>query len=87
MCSLSLSHFNTSSITLAWDVAVGHFDLHRVTVSSESQRWVYSVSADAREFTAGGLRDGCSYNVTVERVRNTQTGTAATLTVHTGYTA
>ncbi|XP_058244423.1 phosphatidylinositol phosphatase PTPRQ isoform X1 [Hemibagrus wyckioides] len=83
VCSLSLSHFNSSSVTLAWDVAVGHFDFHRVTVSNDSHRWVYSVSTDAQEYTASGLRDGCSYNASVERVRNTQKGIAATLTVHT----
>ncbi|MCI4379489.1 hypothetical protein PGIGA_G00228910 [Pangasianodon gigas] len=83
VCSLSLSHFNSSSVTLAWDVGVGHFDFHRVTVSNGSHRWVYSVSTDTQEYTVSGLRDGCSYNTTVERVRNTQSGTAATLTVHT----
>lgn len=87
MCSLSLSHVNSSSVTLAWDVAVGHFDFHRVTVSNDSHRWVYSVSADTREYTVSGLHDGCSYNTAVERVRNMQSGTAATLSVHTGYTA
>ncbi|KAK3549019.1 hypothetical protein QTP70_025091, partial [Hemibagrus guttatus] len=83
VCSLSLSHFNSSSVTLAWDVAVGHFDFHRVMVSNDSHRWEYSVSADAQEYMVSGLRDGCSYDASVERVRNTQSGTAATLTVHT----
>ncbi|XP_017320619.3 phosphatidylinositol phosphatase PTPRQ isoform X1 [Ictalurus punctatus] len=83
VCSLSLSHVNSSSVTLAWDVAVGHFDFHRVTVSNDSHRWVYSVSADTREYTVSGLHDGCSYNTAVERVRNMQSGTAATLSVHT----
>lgn len=87
VCSLSLSHFNSSSVTLAWDTAVGHFDFHRVTVSDESHRWVYRVSEDTQEYTASGLRDGCFYNITVDRVRNTQSGRAATLTVYTGYTA
>lgn len=87
MCSLYVSHFNSSSVILAWDVAVGHFDFHRVTVSNDSHRWVYSVSADAQEYIVSGLRDGCSYSASVERVRNTQSGTAATLPIHTGYTA
>ncbi|KAF5893565.1 phosphatidylinositol phosphatase PTPRQ isoform X3, partial [Clarias magur] len=83
VCSISLSHFNSSSITLAWDVAVGHFDFHRVTVSDNSHRWMYNVSTDTQERTVSGLRDGCSYNVTVERVRKLQSGKQATLTVHT----
>ncbi|XP_047678606.1 phosphatidylinositol phosphatase PTPRQ isoform X2 [Tachysurus fulvidraco] len=84
VCSLSLFHSNSSSVTLAWDVAVGHFDFHRVTVSNDSHRWMDGVGADAQKYTASGLRDGCSYNISVERVRNRrQSGTAATLTVHT----
>ncbi|TSL75304.1 Phosphatidylinositol phosphatase PTPRQ [Bagarius yarrelli] len=83
VCSLSVSHFNSSSVTLAWGVGVGHFDFHRVTISNESHLWVYSVQTDSWEYTVSGLRDGCSYNTSVERVRNTQSGTAATLIIHT----
>ncbi|XP_053355831.1 phosphatidylinositol phosphatase PTPRQ [Clarias gariepinus] len=83
VCAISLLHVNSSSVTLAWDIGVGHFDFHRVTVSNDSHRWMYSTSTDTQEQTVSGLQDGCSYNVTVERVRKTQSGEAATLTVHT----
>ncbi|XP_046721007.1 phosphatidylinositol phosphatase PTPRQ-like isoform X2 [Silurus meridionalis] len=83
VCSLTLSQSNSSSFTVTWDVAFGHFDFHRVKVSDRVRRWAYDVNAEAREYTASSLRDGCSYNATVERVRNMQTGKAASLTVHT----
>ncbi|XP_026855233.2 phosphatidylinositol phosphatase PTPRQ [Electrophorus electricus] len=84
LCLLSLVHANSSSATLAWATAAeGPFDFHRVTVNNGSRSWVFSVSAGIREYTLDGLRPGCSYNVTVERVRKMQSGTSATVSFQT----
>ncbi|XP_037395653.1 phosphatidylinositol phosphatase PTPRQ isoform X2 [Pygocentrus nattereri] len=83
LCSLTLSHINSSSATLVWDTAAGQFDFHKVMVSNTSHNWTFNVSTHTQEYMLSGLRDGCSYNATVERVRNTLRGTAATLTIHT----
>ncbi|KAL7870971.1 hypothetical protein SRHO_G00084680 [Serrasalmus rhombeus] len=83
LCSLTLSHINSSSATLVWDTAAGQFDFHKVMVSNTSHNWTFNVSTHTQEYMLSGLRDGCSYNATVERVRNTIRGTAATLTIHT----
>ncbi|KAI4902613.1 hypothetical protein NFI96_032935 [Prochilodus magdalenae] len=83
LCSLTVEHINSSSATLVWDPAAGQFDFHKVTVSNRSHHWTFNVSAHAQEYTLNDLRDGCSYNATVERVRNTLRGAAVTLTIHT----
>ncbi|XP_036441297.1 phosphatidylinositol phosphatase PTPRQ [Colossoma macropomum] len=83
LCSLTLSHINSSSATLVWDTAAGQFDFHKVTVSNISHHWTFNVSTHTQEYTLSSLRDGCSYNATVERVRNALRGAAATLTIHT----
>ncbi|XP_049339571.1 phosphatidylinositol phosphatase PTPRQ isoform X4 [Astyanax mexicanus] len=83
VCSLSLSHTNSSSATLLWDSAAGQFDFHQVTVRNSSHHWVLNVSNYTQEYTLSGLRDGCSYNATVERVRRTLSGATASLTINT----
>ncbi|XP_066541701.1 LOW QUALITY PROTEIN: phosphatidylinositol phosphatase PTPRQ [Hoplias malabaricus] len=83
LCSLTVSHINSSSATLLWDTSAGHFDFHEVTVSNSSHHWTFRVSTHSKEYTLSGLRDGCSYNATVKRVRNTLKGAAASLTIHT----
>ncbi|XP_051512787.1 phosphatidylinositol phosphatase PTPRQ-like [Myxocyprinus asiaticus] len=83
VCSLSLSDANVTSATVAWGAAVGHFDFYRVTVRNSSQSWTLDVSPLLQEVTLSGLQGGCSYNTTVQRYRNTLSGTAATVTIHT----
>lgn len=84
VCSLFLPHFNSSSAMLRWDNAAGYFDFYKVTVSNSSHHSVFSVNNNTQEYIVSGLRDGCTYNATVERVRNRVSGLAASLTVHTG---
>ncbi|XP_072551327.1 phosphatidylinositol phosphatase PTPRQ [Salminus brasiliensis] len=83
VCSLYATHTNASSATLVWDTAAGQFDFYKVTVRNHSHHWVFNMSAHTQEYTLSGLRDGCSYNATVERVRNTLSGAAASFTIHT----
>lgn len=86
VCSLSVSHVNITSATVAWAPAAGYFDFYKVTISNGSQIWTLDVSPHLQEVTVNGLWSGCSYNTTVQRFRNTIGGTAATITIHTGYT-
>ncbi|XP_036375557.1 phosphatidylinositol phosphatase PTPRQ [Megalops cyprinoides] len=81
--SLSLIHVNSSSAEITWESAVGPFDHYRLTVVNDSVVQEVNVSKDSLAYTASGLQDGCTYNVTVERVRNGVGGTAASLTVTT----
>ncbi|XP_062861138.1 phosphatidylinositol phosphatase PTPRQ [Trichomycterus rosablanca] len=83
VCSLSLSHFSSLSVMLRWDSAAGYFDFYKVTVSNSSHHSVFNVTNNTQEYTVSGLRDGCTYNATVERVRKTASGLAASLTIHT----
>lgn len=66
------------------DAAIGQFDFHRVTVGNGSQTHTIEVSKERQVATVTGLRDGCMYNMSVERIRRGEAGTAASLTVTTG---
>ncbi|XP_067090347.1 phosphatidylinositol phosphatase PTPRQ-like [Osmerus mordax] len=83
VCSISLLHVNSSCAMLSWDTAVGHFDFHRVTLAEGADTRALSVSKEETVATLTALRAGCSYNVSVERVRRGVAGAAASLTVTT----
>ncbi|KAJ8245394.1 hypothetical protein GJAV_G00270280 [Gymnothorax javanicus] len=83
LCRLSLTKVNTSSVGLAWDAAAGLFDHYRLTVANASATQEVFLPPEALSYTVSGLQDGCSYNLTMERVRGTVTGRAALLTVTT----
>nr|XP_023996551.1 phosphatidylinositol phosphatase PTPRQ-like [Salvelinus alpinus] len=83
VCSLSLLYVNTSCAVVRWDAAIGQFDFHRVTVGNGSQTHTIEVSKERQVATVTGLRDGCMYNMSVERIRRGEAGTAASLTVTT----
>nr|XP_029524895.1 phosphatidylinositol phosphatase PTPRQ-like [Oncorhynchus nerka] len=83
VCSLSLLYVNSSCAVVRWDAAIGQFDFHRVTVRNGSQAHTIEVSKERQVATVTGLRDGCMYNMSVERIRRGEAGTAASLTVTT----
>ncbi|XP_071272815.1 phosphatidylinositol phosphatase PTPRQ [Salvelinus alpinus] len=83
VCSLSLLYVNSSCAVVRWDAAIGQFDFHRVTVGNGSQTHTIEVSKERQVATVTGLRDGCMYNMSVERIRRGEAGTAASLTVTT----
>ncbi|XP_031657889.1 phosphatidylinositol phosphatase PTPRQ isoform X2 [Oncorhynchus kisutch] len=83
VCSLSLLYVNSSCAVVRWDAAFGQFDFHRVTVGNGSQAHTIEVSKERQVATVTGLRDGCMYNMSVERIRRGEAGTAASLTVTT----
>ncbi|XP_036811524.1 phosphatidylinositol phosphatase PTPRQ isoform X4 [Oncorhynchus mykiss] len=83
VCSLSLLYVNSSCAVVRWDAAIGQFDFHRVTVGNGSQAHTIEVSKERQVATVTGLRDGCMYNMSVERIRRGEAGTAASLTVTT----
>lgn len=69
---------------MSWDSAVGEFDFHRVTVVNTSVTNTLTVPREKRVAVFTGLADGCSYNVSAERVRGVKAGSAVFLTVTTG---
>ncbi|XP_038872833.1 phosphatidylinositol phosphatase PTPRQ [Salvelinus namaycush] len=83
VCSLSLLYVNSSCAVVRWDAAIGQFDFHRVTVGNGSQTHTIEVSKERQVATVTGLRDGCMYNMSVERIRRGEAGRAASLTVTT----
>ncbi|CAB1422352.1 unnamed protein product, partial [Pleuronectes platessa] len=83
LCSLYLGYVNSSSVSVSWDSAVGRFDFHRVTVSGTSDTRSLTVPREQQVALVTGLLDGCSYNVSVERVRGVTAGSPAHLTVTT----
>ncbi|XP_052321812.1 phosphatidylinositol phosphatase PTPRQ isoform X2 [Oncorhynchus keta] len=83
VCSLSLLYVNSSCAVVRWDAAIGQFDFHRITVGNGSQAHTIEVSKERQVATVTGLRDGCMYNMSVERIRRGEAGTAASLTVTT----
>ncbi|XP_029010469.1 phosphatidylinositol phosphatase PTPRQ isoform X2 [Betta splendens] len=83
LCSLHVDNVNASSVALSWDAALGEFDFHRVTVANASVTNTLVIPREARVAVVTGLADGCSYNVSAERVRGVTTGSAAFLTVTT----
>lgn len=75
---------NSSSVTVSWDSAYGEFDFHRVTVANTSATNTLTIPREKRVAVVTGLVDGCSYNVSAERVRGMTVGSAASLSVTTG---
>ncbi|KAJ8402413.1 hypothetical protein AAFF_G00369020 [Aldrovandia affinis] len=84
VCSLSLTHVNSSSAGVVWEPAAGPFDHYRLTVANASVERELNVSRENLAYAVSGLQDGCTYNVTVDRVRSGVRGVAASLTVTTG---
>ncbi|XP_049930076.1 phosphatidylinositol phosphatase PTPRQ isoform X4 [Epinephelus moara] len=83
LCALHLDNINSSSVSVSWDSAFGEFDFHRVTVANASVTNTLTVPKEERVAVVTGLVDGCSYNVSTERVRGMTAGSAASLTVTT----
>lgn len=75
---------NSSSVTVSWDSAFGDFDFHRVTVTNNSVTNTHTIPKEEQAAVVTGLVDGCSYNVSAERVRGVTAGSAAFLAVTTG---
>ena len=84
LCGLHLDNMNSSSVSVSWDSAFGEFDFHKVTVANTSVTNTLTVAKEERVAVVTGLVDGCSYNVSAERVRGVTAGSAAFLTVTTG---
>ncbi|XP_049430343.1 phosphatidylinositol phosphatase PTPRQ isoform X2 [Epinephelus fuscoguttatus] len=83
LCALHLDNMNSSSVSVSWDSAFGEFDFHRVTVANASVTNTLTVPKEEWVAVVTGLVDGCSYNVSAERVRGMTAGSAASLTVTT----
>lgn len=77
-------HSNTTSVTVSWDGASGEFDFHRLTLTNALLTNTLIVPKEERFATFTGLVDGCTYNMSAERVRGVTAGSAAFLTVTTG---
>lgn len=84
VCALRLNNMNSSSVTVSWDSAFGDFDFHRVTVTNNSVTNTHTIPKEEQAAVVTGLVDGCSYNVSAERVRGVTAGSAAFLAVTTG---
>ncbi|KAJ8003131.1 hypothetical protein DPEC_G00166190 [Dallia pectoralis] len=84
VCSLFLSYVNSSCAMVRWDAAIGQFDFHMVTVDNGSHTHTLKVSSEMQVATVTGLKDGCSYNISVKRIRQRVAGAAASLTITTG---
>nr|XP_021323628.1 phosphatidylinositol phosphatase PTPRQ [Danio rerio] len=82
VCSLFVSDVNVTSATVSWAAAAGGFDFYRVIVRNSSHKWTIDASPHLQEVTVSGLWSGCSYNTTVQRFRNTISGAAATINIH-----
>ncbi|XP_070686459.1 phosphatidylinositol phosphatase PTPRQ [Pempheris klunzingeri] len=83
LCALRLGDINSSFVSVNWDSAFGEFDFHRVTVANTSVAITLTIPKEERVAIVTGLLDGCSYNVSAERVRGVTAGSAAFLTVTT----
>lgn len=77
-------HSNTTSVTVSWDGASGEFDFHRLTLANALLTNTLIIPKEERVATFTGLVDGCTYNVSAERVRGVTAGSATFLTVTTG---
>lgn len=75
---------SVSSVFVSWDRAFGEFDFHRVTVANASVTNTLTIPKEEQAVVVTGLVDGCSYNVSAERVRGMTAGSTAFLTVTTG---
>ncbi|KAM6936927.1 phosphatidylinositol phosphatase PTPRQ [Xenentodon cancila] len=83
LCALRVDEVNSSSVSVSWDSAHGDFDFHRVTVANTSVTKTLTIPKKVQVAVVTGLQDGCSYNVSAERVRGGTAGSAAFLTVTT----
>ncbi|XP_061578770.1 phosphatidylinositol phosphatase PTPRQ [Cololabis saira] len=83
LCALRVDEVNSSSVSVNWDGAHGDFDFYRVTVANTSITKTLTIPKKAQVAVVTGLLDGCSYNVSAERVRGGMAGAAASLTVTT----
>lgn len=81
---LYLDHVTSSSASVSWDGARGEFDFHRVNVTNTSVVTTLTIPKERRVAVVTGLLGGCSYNVSVERVKGVTAGRPAFLTVTTG---
>lgn len=84
MCGFHLTFINSSSFSVKWDKAIGEFEFHRITVANTLVTRELIVPKEEQVAIVTGLLDGCSYNVTAERVRGATAGSPAFLTVTTG---
>lgn len=84
LCPLRLADVTSSSFSVSWDSAYGEFDFHRVTVTNTSVNNTLVIPKKERVAVVTGLVEGCTYNVSVERVRGGTAGSAASLRVSTG---
>ncbi|KAL2093754.1 hypothetical protein ACEWY4_011066 [Coilia grayii] len=78
--STHFSTLNSTSVRLSWQPAAGEFDFLRVALSNRSAFWELRVGRGGQEVTVGGLRDGCLYNITLQRAD------VASLSPSTSYT-
>nr|XP_020467948.1 phosphatidylinositol phosphatase PTPRQ isoform X2 [Monopterus albus] len=83
LCTIHLVSVNSSSVSVSWDSVFGEFDFHRVTVANTSVTNTLIIPKEEQVAVVTGLVDGCSYNVSAERVRGVTAGSAAFLTVTT----
>ncbi|XP_023811637.1 phosphatidylinositol phosphatase PTPRQ isoform X3 [Oryzias latipes] len=83
LCALHLDYVNSSSVFVSWNSAPGEFDFHRVTVSNSSFKKTLRVPKEEQVALVTGLLDGCSYNVSAERVKGLMAGNTAFLPVTT----
>ncbi|CAK6951123.1 phosphatidylinositol phosphatase PTPRQ [Scomber scombrus] len=83
LCALRFGDVNVSSVSVSWDRAFGEFDFHRVTVANASVTNTLTIPKEEQAVVVTGLVDGCSYNVSAERVRGVTAGSTAFLTVTT----
>ncbi|TNN00898.1 hypothetical protein fugu_012144 [Takifugu bimaculatus] len=79
LCPLRLADVTSSSFSVSWDSAYGEFDFHRVTVTNTSVTNTLVIPKKERVAVVTGLVEGCTYNVSVERVRGGTAGSAASL--------
>lgn len=84
LCPLHVAAVTSSSFSVTWDSAYGEFDFHRVTVTNASVTTTLVIAKKERVAVVTGLVGGCTYNVSVARVRGVTAGSAASLRVSTG---
>ncbi|XP_039470944.1 phosphatidylinositol phosphatase PTPRQ isoform X5 [Oreochromis aureus] len=80
---LYLDHLTSSSASVSWDSAHGEFDFHRVNVTNTLVTTTLTIPKEKQVAVVTGLLGGCSYNVTVERVKGVTAGRSAFLSVTT----
>ncbi|XP_035762942.1 phosphatidylinositol phosphatase PTPRQ isoform X1 [Neolamprologus brichardi] len=80
---LYVDHLTSSSASVSWDSTHGEFDFHRVNVTNTLVTSTLTIPKEKQVAVVTGLLGGCSYNVTVERVKGVTAGRSAFLTVTT----